>query len=142
MKIVDLNILLYVVNKDDPRHEQAWRWWHATLNSGEPIGFAWITLVGYLRIATHPSVFANPQTTAEALGRVDSWLDHPHAQLVTEADDHWRILSQLLRETGTVGNRATDAHLAALTISRGATLVSYDADFSRFRQLRWENPAD
>ena len=33
-----------------------------------------------------------------------------------------------------------DAHLAALAISHGATLVSCDADFGRFRHLRWEDP--
>ena len=33
-----------------------------------------------------------------------------------------------------------DAHLAALALTHGATLASCDADFSRFRSLRWENP--
>ncbi len=48
---------------------------------------------------------------------------------------------RLLEATGTAGNLTTDAHLAALAISHGATLASCDAGFGRFRHLRWEDPA-
>lgn len=37
-------------------------------------------------------------------------------------------------------NLTTDAHLAALAIEHGATLVSADRDFGRFPHLRWHNP--
>jgi len=47
----------------------------------------------------------------------------------------------LLDRTGTAGNLTSDAHLAALAISLGATLVSCDADLGRFPALRWVNPA-
>ena len=40
----------------------------------------------------------------------------------------------------TAGNLTTDAHLAALAISHGATLVSFDNDFARFPNLRWTRP--
>jgi predicted nucleic acid-binding protein len=39
------------------------------------------------------------------------------------------------------GNLVNDAHLAALAIEHGATIVSCDSDLSRFKNLRWENPA-
>ena len=57
-----------------------------------------------------------------------------------EKDEHWSILRSLLTEAGTAGNLVTDAHLAALAISHGAELVSYDADFARLKGLRWHNP--
>jgi hypothetical protein len=38
------------------------------------------------------------------------------------------------------GNLTTDAHLAALAISHGAVLVSFDTDFGRFKGLRWSRP--
>ena len=34
----------------------------------------------------------------------------------------------------------SDAHLAALTIEHGATLITNDCDFARFRGLRVEYP--
>lgn len=57
-----------------------------------------------------------------------------------EKDDHWPSLRALLSRAGTAGNLVLDAHLAALAISHGATLVSCDSDFARFEGLRWHNP--
>ena len=34
----------------------------------------------------------------------------------------------------------TDAHLAMLATQRGYVLYTTDADFLRFRDLRWVNP--
>lgn len=56
-------------------------------------------------------------------------------------EEYWRVLRELLIESGTAGELTTDAHLAALAISHGATPASCDADFGRFPHLRWENPA-
>jgi predicted nucleic acid-binding protein len=37
-------------------------------------------------------------------------------------------------------NLVSDAHLAALAMEHGLTMVSADADFARFDGLRWLNP--
>jgi len=140
MKLVDLNVLLYAVNRDAPHHEAARSWWEAALSDDETIGLPWIVLLGFLRLATNAQVFPEPLTLDQAMGRVDAWLRHPKTRLLGETQEHWRILKELLHETGTAGNLTTDAHLAALAISHGATLVSCDADFGRYRHLRWENP--
>jgi toxin-antitoxin system PIN domain toxin len=94
-----------------------------------------------LRLATHPRVFAKPQTAEEAADRITQWLAHPNVHVATETEDHWRVLKELVLTFGTIGDLVADAHLAALAISRAMTLVSCDRDFARFRQLRWENPA-
>ena len=140
MKIVDLNVLLYAINEDSVHHRAARRWWHGATNGEEPIGFPWVVLLGFLRLATSPAVFASPLEPDAALLTVDTWLSLPVARLVREKDEHWEILRRLLAEAGTAGNLVTDAHLAALAISHGAVLVSSDNDFSRFKGLRWENP--
>ena len=141
MKIVDLNVLLYAVNRDSAHHERVRNWWEKTLCDSEPVGLAWVVLLGFLRMVTNPRVFVQPLTPAEALDRVDVWLAHPTTRIVTETEEQWRILRQLLEEAGTLGNLTTDAHLASLAIAYGATLVSCDGDFARFARLRWENPA-
>jgi toxin-antitoxin system PIN domain toxin len=142
MKLVDVNILLYAVNDDDPLHDRIRSWWEESLRSSEPVGLAWSVLHGYLRLATHPRVFSRPQSKEEATDRVSKWLAHPNVQIARETDDHWHVLQSLVLEVGTIGNLVSDAHLAAIAISRAMTLVSCDRDFARFRQLRWENPAD
>ena len=140
MKIVDVNILLYAVNPDAPHHDRLSEWWEEQLNGDESIGLAWAVAVGFLRVSTHPGIFPSPLAPQEAIGLLDAWLALDIVSLVTEKRDHWRALRGLLTDVGVAGNLTADAHLAALALTHGATLASCDADFSRFRRLRWENP--
>jgi toxin-antitoxin system PIN domain toxin len=140
MKIIDANIVLYAVNQHSPHHLAVKAWWEKAVDDGEPLGLSWTALLGFLRVATHPRAFVQPLAPIRAIEIVEEWLAHPNIRIVAEAENHWEVLRSLLIESGTAGNLTTDAHLAALAISRGAVLVSCDADFSRFRQLRWENP--
>ena len=96
MKLVDLNILLYAVNSDAAHHARVRAWWENALGGQEPIGLTWIVLLGFLRLATNPRVFESPLTTEEALARVDAWLDHDNTRVVTESEEHWRLLQELL----------------------------------------------
>ena len=140
MKIVDLNVLLYAVNENSVHHSAAHRWWEGALNGEEPIGLAWNVLLGFLRLSVNSAVFPRPLDADTALRTVDAWLALEGTRLVREKDEHWEILRSLLADSGTAGNLTADAHLAALAISHGAILVSFDNDFSRFRGLRWESP--
>jgi toxin-antitoxin system PIN domain toxin len=140
MKLVDLNVLLYIVNKDAAHHQASLDWWEETLQGDEPVGLTWTVLLGFLRLSTHAAIFPLPLDVGTALDKVHTWLSLEQTRLVQETDDHWHILSSLLAETGSAGNLITDGHLAALAISHGATLISFDNDFSRFPGLRWESP--
>jgi hypothetical protein len=50
------------------------------------------------------------------------------------------VLAGILDQTGTGGNLVSDAHLAALAVEHGATIVTYDSDFARFPGVRFEAP--
>ena len=141
MKLVDLNILLYAVNRDAHHHEPVRAWWEASLAGDEPVGLAWVVILGFLRLATNHHVFAEPLSCEDAVDHVDRWLGHPNVRIVLETDEHWRVLRELLDEACTAGNLTTDAHLATLAVTHGATLGTCDADFTRFPSLRCENPA-
>ncbi|MCY4030234.1 MAG: type II toxin-antitoxin system VapC family toxin [Acidobacteria bacterium] len=140
MKVVDLNVLLYAVNADAPHHERIVAWWERALNGDETIGLAWTVVVGFLRVSTNPTVFPAPLTPEASMAQIDAWLARDVVSLLTETRDHWRVLRDMLSATGVAGNLATDAHLAALAVTHGATLASCDTDFGRFEHLRWENP--
>jgi len=140
MKLVDANILVCAVHRQAAQHERIRQWLESALADEEPIGLAWMVLIAFLRLTTRPGVFQKPLSADESIALVDDWLALPNVRLVVESEEHWRYLKESLRQTGTAGNLTTDAHLAALAIACGATVVSCDADFSRFRQLRWENP--
>lgn len=141
MKIVDLDLLLYAVNENAVHHPAALRWWEEAVNGQEPVGLPWIVLLGFLRLSVNPAVFPHPLDADTALRKVDTWLALEVVRPLGEKDGHWEILRSLLADSGTAGNLTADAHLAALAISHGAVLVSFDNDFARFKGLRWESPA-
>jgi len=140
VRVIDLNVLLYAVNRDTAVHEQVRRWWEAAVNSDDPVGLPWVVVLGFLRLSTNPAVFPTPLTLRAATARIDAWLSHPNVRVVAPGEDHWSVLRGLLDEVGTGGNLTTDAHLAALAIERGAVLASCDNGFARFPHLRWEDP--
>ena len=53
---------------------------------------------------------------------------------------HRPILHNLLKASGTAGNLASDAHLAAMAIERGCPVYSTDHDFARFAGIEHVNP--
>jgi toxin-antitoxin system PIN domain toxin len=138
--VVDLNLLLYSVNRDSKQHRAAKAWLEELLSGDETVGFAWVVLLGFIRLTTNRQIFASPLSVEEAIAVVDSWLDQPNAQVLAAGEQHWSILRELLSSVGASANLTTDAHLATLTIEHGAELCSTDGDFARFRQLRWRNP--
>lgn len=140
MKVVDLNLLIYAVNEDAPRHARARRWWEATLNGDEQVGLAWPVVLGFLRLCTRAGVLPRPLAPKQALDLVQSWIAHPLIVALHPGDQHWSILRTLLEAAGMAGNLTTDAHLAALAMEYGGTLYSTDGDFARFESLRFKNP--
>lgn len=141
MRLVDANVLLYAVNSASAQHRVARRWLDTALTGREAVGFAWIVLLAYLRLATHRAVFPRPLTVGQAMESVRGWLAQPAAVVVEPTARHVDVLAGLLAETGTAGNLVNDAHLAALAVEHDAHLVSFDADFGRFRGLHWEQPS-
>lgn len=140
MKVVDLNLLLYAVNRDSVHHARARTWLEQTLSGDEPVALPWVVLLGFLRISTTARILPRPLTVEQALGVVDSWIAQPVVVPLGPGAEHWLILRSLLEEAGTAGNLTTDAHLATLAIESGGELCSTDTDFARFPKLRWTNP--
>lgn len=142
MRIPDLNLLMYAVDREAPDHARALEWWEASLSGSETVGLAWTVLLGFVRLTTNARVVRAPLGAAEALDHVDGWLAQPVTTVVEPTDRHARVLRDLLDRTGAAGNLVSDAHLAALAIEHGAELCSMDRDFGRFPGLRWSNPLD
>jgi toxin-antitoxin system PIN domain toxin len=140
LKLIDLNLLIYAVNRDAPNHERARDWLEDALSGAETVALPWIVILGFLRVTTHPRVLARPISAEQALEVVDGWLSRGNIVTLPAGDDHWPLLRSLLSVAGTAGNLTTDAHLAALAIEAGCELCSTDNDFGRFQNLRWINP--
>ncbi len=140
MKLPDVNLLLYTADETSPHNAQARSWLEQTLSGTEEVGFAWLALIGFIRISTNPAAFGNALSPAKAFEFVNSWLSQPIAAVVHPTHQHAATLQRLLEPLGTGGNLTSDAHLAALAIEHGAELCSHDTDFTRFEGLRWTDP--
>jgi len=101
----------------------------------------WPCLHEFLAIVTHPRIYNPPTPLPAAIGQVDAWLEAPSIVLLTESDQHWSGLRELLITGQIVGPRVHDARVAALCVQHGVReLWSADRDFSRFGGLNVVNP--
>ena len=138
MKTPDVNVLLYAINGDSPQHLTAREWLETAFAEPGGVGFSWVVVLGFIRLATKSGIFPSPLGVEEALGLMDDWLNHPHARVLNPTDRHGALLARLLLGAGQAGNLTADAHLAAIAIEHGATLGTFDRDFERFSGLRLE----
>jgi uncharacterized protein len=136
----DVNLLVHAYNAQSPVHPAARGWWEGLMNSAEPVGLAWVGLLGFIRITTHRQILENPMPVSTACAHARAWLAQPYVSILHPGDRHAEILFGLLESLGSAGNLTTDAHLAALAIEHQAELHSTDADFRRFGGVRWVNP--
>lgn len=140
MNIVDANVLLYAVNESDPKHEVSRQWLDGALNGREPVGFAWVALLAFVRLSTRIGLFPRPLPVPDAMAIVAAWTEQGPSVIVNPTARHLALVSGLLVGTGTGGNLVTDAHLAALALEYDGTVITYDGDFARFPGVRWRPP--
>ena len=140
MILPDLNLLVFAYNSDAPRHRSAKAWWEDVMTTGRPVALPWAVVVGFVRLATHPSVLAPPMEHGVALDHVQSWLDRENVRILEPGPRHLAHLRELLDAVGVAGRLTTDAHLAAIAIEHQCELHSNDVDFGRFPGLRWRDP--
>ena len=140
MILIDTNLWLYACLQELPQHQQAKAWLETVMGADEPVALPWNVVLAVLRICTQQRLMLQPLAPEQALDLVDGWLNHPLVQVVEPGPRHWHILALLLKQVGTIGNNANDAHLAALAIEHDCTLCSADAGFRRFAGLRFQNP--
>jgi hypothetical protein len=138
--LVDVNLLIYAIDVDSVHHRRAKRWFEQALSGASLVGLPWIVILAFLRITTRSGIMRNPLPLADALAYVDSWFAQPNVRAVAPGENHWAILGNLLRASGTAGNLTSDAHLAALALEHGCSIASADNDFKRFAGVRHVNP--
>jgi uncharacterized protein len=143
MYLVDANILLYATDEDSEHHAAA-RDWLDERTAGAPrsVGLPWPSLLAFFRLVTNPRIYSPPATAADAWQRIEDWLSRPAAWIPVPGSRHQQVLGGIVRECRPAGNLVPDAHLAALALEHGLTVVSTDTDFARFPGVAWLNPVD
>lgn len=138
---VDVNVLLYASDRASDHHVAAREFLDACAASPEVFCVAWPTLMAYLRIATHPRIFAAPLAPNEALGNIEALLSLPQVRAVSELNGFIEAYAHVSGGVPVRGNLVPDAHVAAVLFQHGVhTLYTKDRDFRKFESLDVRDP--
>ena len=138
---VDVNVLLYASDQADPRYDKAIQFLQSRASDPELFCISWPTLMAYIRISTHPSIFSQPLSPEEALGNVENLIGLPRVRVLSEDDGFLTIYRQVTGKFPVRGNLVPDAHLAALLLQHGIRKIyTADPDFKKFEFLEVNNP--
>lgn len=140
MLLPDVNVLVYAHREDAPDHQRYREWLESILAGESAFGMCDLVLSGFIRVATHPRIFAQPTPLETALQFVDEVRNRPNCVVVDPGPRHWGIFRRLCQSSGARGNLVPDAFLAALAIEHGLEWVTTDRDFARFEGLSWRHP--
>jgi uncharacterized protein len=140
---IDVNILLYASDAASPHWDRATKFLDQCASGTELCCLAWPTIMGYLRMSTHPAIFSAPLKPAEAVRNISALLDLAHVRVLPEDDGFWNVYRKATEGLSVRGNMVPDAHLAALLRQHDVkTLYTNDADFRRFAFLDVRNPLE
>lgn len=133
--------MLYASDRASPRHEAALRFLEERASDPDVFCLAWATLMAYVRISTHPSIFAEPLAPAEALDNVEALISLPRVRAIGEGDGFLPAYRQATEGVVVRGNLVPDAHLATLFRQHGVRrLYTNDADFRKFPFMEVRDP--
>lgn len=138
---IDVNILLYASDDSSRMHQEATAFLERCAAGREVFCLAWVTIMSYLRMATHPSIFERPLTHDEAARNIEALLNLPHCRVIGEDEGFWDTYRKITADVPTRGNLVPDAHLAAILSRHGiSTLCTHDRDFRKFSFLQVRDP--
>ena len=133
-------MLVYAHRQEDEQQARVAEWMKRHVNGEGIVLFTPQTVSGFLRVVTHPRVFANPSPLELATRFIDGLLARQNTVVVESGPRYWELISRLLVDADARGDLVPDASLAATAIECGATLATCDRDFARFEALDWVDP--
>jgi toxin-antitoxin system PIN domain toxin len=140
---VDANLLLYASDATSPRQPTARALLDELAAGPALVHVFWPVAMAYLRISTHPGVFASPLPPDVARTNLDGLLARPHVRTPGETAGFWPLFHEVTRGDVVRGNLVTDAHIAALMRLHGVgTIWTADRDFRRFPGITARDPFD
>lgn len=137
---LDVNILVYASNTADAAHRVARELVERFAGGPDLLYLFWPTLMGYLRITTHPGILPRPLMPRDALDNVSALLGLPHVRTPGEVEGFW----ELYRSTAgnhPRGDHVPDAHMATLMRQHGVRVIyTRDRGFRRFEGIEARDP--
>ena len=137
---LDTNVLVYASNERDPVHHQAKKLLERLATGPDLLYLFWPTLLGYVRVVTHPGILPRPLGAVAAVENVSALLRLPHVRTPGEADGFWDLYRATAGDR-LRGNDVPDGHIATLMRQHGVRLIyTRDRGFRRFDGIQAEDP--
>jgi toxin-antitoxin system PIN domain toxin len=138
---VDVNVLLYASDEASPFHARASEAIVELAHGPEIVYLFWPTVMAYLRISTHPAIFARPLTVDEAINNMEQLLSRAHVQSPGEQVGFWAKYRQVASDAIPSGNLVPDAHIVGLMLQNDVrTIWTHDRDYRRFKGIHVRDP--
>jgi toxin-antitoxin system PIN domain toxin len=140
--VPDVNVLVAAGHRDADGHQATAAWLARALAGPEPLGLADLAVTGAVRVLTSRRIFSDAVPVVAAAAFVGALRAAPAARPLAATAATWQRFGTLLRDDpGLHGNLVPDTWLAALALSHGARLATYDRGFARFPGLVVEAPS-
>jgi toxin-antitoxin system PIN domain toxin len=140
---LDANLLLYASDEASPFRQRDMELLTELAAGPAIVYLLWPTVMAYLRLSTHPSVFAHPLSPQEASANIERLVRLPHVQSPGEQEGVWDVYRGVASDVDARGNLVPDAHVAALMIQNGVrTIWTHDRDFRKFTGIEVREPFD
>lgn len=137
---IDANVLVYASNDADPAQARAKAFIGQLAEAPDLLYLFWPTILGYLRIVTHPSILKRPLTPLEAQTNIQRLATRANVRTPGESNAFWDVY---LNSGGASarGNAVPDTHLATLMRENGVRILyTRDRGFRRFDFLDVRDP--
>ncbi len=129
----DINVWLALAVQEHPHHAAARQYWASVQAAGTSLWFCRVTMLGLVRLLCQPKVVGEG-----ALAPAAAWSAYQRFRaaqgvgLLAEPQGCDLQLHALVVQASLPTRLWTDAYLAALSLSAGLRLVTFDRDFHRF----------
>lgn len=138
---LDANLLLYASDRSSPQHDAAVLFIEDRATDRDLLCLSWLTVMAFVRIATHPSIFPRPLTPGNAWKNVRKLLDLPRTRLIGELKNFASDYEAATIDLTVRGNLVPEAHLATILRQHGVRRIyTADADYRKFDFLEVVNP--
>lgn len=137
---LDVNVLIYASNTADPAHGTARELVERLAAGPDLLYLFWPTILGFLRIGTHPAILPRPLVPRDALANVSNLVALPHVRSPGEAEGFWELFLATAGDRQR-GDDIPDAHLVTLMRQHGVRLIyTRDRGFRRFEGIDVRDP--
>ncbi len=141
MIALDTNVMVYARREELPQHLAARTLLTQLAEGTEPWALVWPCIYEFVRVVTHPRIFAPPSELEVVLADLDALFAAPSLHLIGEGPRHAAHFRRMVEAGSARGNLAQDAHIAALVVEHGVgELLTADRDFARFPGVRTRDP--